>query len=135
MSQENVDAFKRGTAAFNRRDIEAALAGLDPNVEWYPALLSSVAGEQTVIRGHAGVRDWLRDVDEAFGETQAEFSDIRDLGDRLVAIGHLTGSGKTSGAPIESPLCYVVDFKNGKQIRVRTYLDPKDALKAAGLRD
>src|SRR5919201_288263 len=126
MSQENVDAFKRGTAAFNRRDIEAALEGLDPDVEWHPALLSSVAGKQTVIRGHDGVRDWLRDVDEAFGETQTEFPDIRDLGDRLVAIGHLKASGKASGTPIESPLCYVIDFKNGKQIRVRTYLDAKE---------
>jgi ketosteroid isomerase-like protein len=32
---------------------------------------------------------------------------------------------------IESPLAYVIDLKDGKAIRVRTYLDPKQALEAA----
>jgi hypothetical protein len=27
----------------------------------------------------------------------------------------------------------VVEFKNGKGIRIRTFLDPKDALEAVGL--
>jgi ketosteroid isomerase-like protein len=29
----------------------------------------------------------------------------------------------------------VIEFKNGKAIRVRAYLDPNDALEAAGLRE
>jgi hypothetical protein len=29
----------------------------------------------------------------------------------------------------------VVDFQNGKAVRVRSYLDPNDALEAAGLRE
>jgi hypothetical protein len=33
----------------------------------------------------------------------------------------------------ESALAVVVDFRNDKAIRVRTYLDPKEALEAAGL--
>jgi hypothetical protein len=28
----------------------------------------------------------------------------------------------------------VVEFKNGKGIRIRTYLDPNEALEAAGLK-
>jgi hypothetical protein len=37
MSQENVEAFKRGSDAVNRRDVEALLADVDPAVEWHPA--------------------------------------------------------------------------------------------------
>jgi hypothetical protein len=37
MSQENVEAFKRGFEAYNRRDIAALLQELDPEVEWYSA--------------------------------------------------------------------------------------------------
>ena len=33
MSQENVETFKRGLDAYNRRDIEALLEELDPDVE------------------------------------------------------------------------------------------------------
>jgi ketosteroid isomerase-like protein len=33
----------------------------------------------------------------------------------------------------ESALAWIVDFNSGKVIRVREYLDPKEALEAAGL--
>ena len=36
MSEENVEAFKRGIDAFNRGDIDAFLEGLDAEVEWHP---------------------------------------------------------------------------------------------------
>jgi uncharacterized protein with GYD domain len=36
MSQENLETFKRGLDAYNRRDIDALLEELDPEVEWHP---------------------------------------------------------------------------------------------------
>jgi hypothetical protein len=48
MSQENVEAFKRALNAGNRRDIEALLEELDPEVEWHSAILASLGGEATV---------------------------------------------------------------------------------------
>ena len=60
-------------------------------------------------------------------------SEVRDLGERVVAIGHLRARGKESGAITESALAWIVEFKSGKVIRVREYLDPKEALEAAGL--
>ena len=48
MSQENVDAVRRFVDAYNRRDIEAMLEELDPEVEWHPAILALVEGEATV---------------------------------------------------------------------------------------
>jgi len=53
MSQENVEAFKRAIEAYNRRDIDALLDEIDPQIEWRGALQ----------RGHAGVRQWIRDID------------------------------------------------------------------------
>jgi ketosteroid isomerase-like protein len=135
MSQENVEAFKRFADANNRRDVEALLAELDPEVEWHSAVLRSLRGEAEVHRGHAGVREMLRDLYEAFSEFQVEFSEIRDLGDRVVAIGRWITRGEESGAEVTPPLASVVDFRNGKAIRVRSYLDPEDALVDAALRD
>jgi ketosteroid isomerase-like protein len=135
MSQENVEAFKRATEAGNRRDVEAMLEELDPEVEWHPAVLASLAGTGTVYRGREGVREWMRNMFESFGEVHTEFSEIRDLGDRIVAIGHIRTVGKESGAETESPIGYLLDIKSGKATRIRTYLDPKEALEAAGLRE
>ena len=133
MSQENVEAVKRAVEAGNRRDVEAFLEELDPQVEWHPALLASLAGRAAVYQGYEGVREFFRDMDEAFTQIQIEFEEIRDLGDRIVAIGQLCMRGKGSGAMTESALGYVIDFKNGKIIGARTYLDVEQTLKAAGL--
>jgi ketosteroid isomerase-like protein len=134
MSQENVEAFRRGIDAYNHRDVEALLDIHDREVEWHPVLQVLLGGEATVYRGHDGIREFVRDLYEAFAEVHIEIVEIRDLGDRLVASGHLHARGKTSGAETESPIAYVVDFKSGKVTRVLSYLDPKEALDAAGLR-
>jgi ketosteroid isomerase-like protein len=135
MSQENVEAFKRFADANNRRDVEALLAELDADVEWQSAVLGSLGGEATVHRGHDGVREMLGDLYEAFSEFRVEFAEIRDLGDRIVAIGRWITRGEESGVEVTPPLASVVDFENGKAIRVRSYLDPEDALVDAAMGD
>ena len=135
MSQENVAAFKRGLEAGNRGDVETLLQELDPVVEWHSALHALLGGEQTVFRGHDGVREMIEDINETFGGFQIEISEIRDLGDRLVAIGRTRARGQASGAETETPFALVTEVKNGKTVSVRGYLDPKQALEAAGLRE
>jgi ketosteroid isomerase-like protein len=133
MSQENVESFRRGLEAGNRGDIEALLEELDPEIEWHSALHALLGGEQTVFRGHDGVREMIRDLNEAFDQIHIEMSEIRDQGDGLVAIGRTRTRGKASGAETETPLAMVTEVKNGKTISIRAYLDPNEALDAAGL--
>ena len=104
MSEENVEAVRRFLDAYNRRDIEALLAELDPEVEWHPALPEAL-----------------------------ELSEIRDLGDQVLAVGSFRTVGRGSGVEMESPLGVVSDMKDGRATRVLTFLDPRDALEAAGL--
>ena len=84
-------------------------------------------------RGHQGVRKGVRELEEAFSEIQAQQTEIRDLGERVVAIGYLRGRGTESGAITESAIAWIVEFKTDKVIRVREYLDPQKALEAVGL--
>jgi ketosteroid isomerase-like protein len=135
MSQENVEAFKRGADAYNRRDVEALLEEPHPQVEWRPLLPVLLGGEAAVYRGHEAARQGIRELEEAFTELRAEPLEFRDLGERLVAIGHLHGRGRESGVKTESPIAWLVDFKDGKVVRIREYVDPDEALEAAGLRD
>ena len=117
MSQENVEAFKRVTEGANSRDLEGVLEEFDPEVEWHSALQRSLAGEAAVYRGHEGIRVLYRDLDELFDKVHWEYSEIRDLGDRVVGIGRFRLRGKGSRAETEAPVGSVVDFKNGKAIR------------------
>ena len=135
MAETNVELFTRGTEAVNRRDIEAMLETLDPDVAYHAALPGLLGGEATVYRGHAEVRELYDELYEALDLLQADYSDIRDLGDRVVGLGRVRTRGKESGAETESPFGLVVDIVNGKATRVRSYLDCDAALAAADLRD
>ena len=134
MSKENVESFKRGTELLNRRDIESFLEMLDPEVEWHPGLVALLEGEATVYRGREEVREALQDIFEAFADFRFEFSEVRDLGDQILAVGEMRGRGTESGVEIESPWAFLIQLRNGKATHVRVYLDPKEALEAAGLR-
>jgi ketosteroid isomerase-like protein len=128
MSRANVEAFTRAFDAYNRADVEALLDALDAEIEWRPVLPVVLGGGETVYRGHDGVRQLLRDLDEVLAERRLAFSEVRDRGDHVVATGSLRIRGKSSGALSEAPFGCVAEFRNGRAIRIQTYLDPKDAL-------
>ena len=132
MSQENVEVTERFIDAYNRRDVEAMLADLDPEIEWHSGI-TSLAREDGTFLGYEGFRAALRDVYEALGETHIECSEIRDLGDRIVTDGRFHVRGRESGAETMSPWAAVADFKGSKGIRIRSYFNVEEALEAAGL--
>jgi limonene-1,2-epoxide hydrolase len=55
LTQSTVDAIKNLYAAFNARNLEACLAGMQPNIEWPNGM------EGGTVHGHDGVRAyWTR---------------------------------------------------------------------------
>ena len=135
MSEENVEAFKRAVAAYNRRDIDAFLEAFDPEIEWHSLTQVMFGGEQSVYRGHRGIREGVREMDEVLVDLQVEYAEIRDLRERIVVFGRVSGRGRASGAETESPINWVIEFRNSKVIRMTDYLDPAEALEAAGLEE
>ena len=90
---------------------------LDPGVEWHSGILAGFGGEARTYRGREGFRQGLADIFEALAETHIEYSDIRDLGDQVIAIGRIRVRGRGSGAETESPHATLVDLKDGKAPR------------------
>ena len=133
MSEENVEAFRSGMEAYNRRDVDAFLEAFDPKAEIHPLTLAMFGQDATVYRGHEGIRQFIRDVDEVLPQIQVELVEVRDLGERIVASGRLRARGRASGVEVESPIGWIIEFRGGRVIRMRDYLDPKEALEAAGL--
>src|SRR5215211_1100572 len=135
MSEQNVEIALAAIEAWTRRDVEALLSLLDPKVEWHPAFQTLLGGEAAVYRGHDGVRELMRDTDEFASAVEPVVSEVHDLGDRIAAVGQLAIRGRESGVEIESPMGVVADFRKGKMLCVRTYLDRTETLEAVGLRD
>ena len=104
MSKENVEAFKRGLEAGNRGDVDGLLDELHPEIEWHSALHALMGGQETVFRGHDGVRRMIGDLYETFAEVHIEMSEFRDLGDGLVAIGRTRKRGKARRRNGNGPL-------------------------------
>ena len=61
--------------------------------------------------------------------------DVRDLGERVLAIGRLEGIGHTTGLPVGGELAQLFTYREGKAIRVRDFGSHAQGIEAAGLRD
>ena len=130
MSQENVEAARRLYNARNRGDVEAVVTECHPQVEWHPHL-SSLGGQQ--VRGHAGVRQYLRSLAEEWATFRHELDEFFDAGDSVVAFLHTRAVGRTSGVEVDMPVAHLLTFESGRCIKSVSYIDRSQALEAAGL--
>jgi ketosteroid isomerase-like protein len=130
MSQENVE-FAR--SVFNRWN---AGERRFPDEEIHPdvVLVSRLLG--TAVHGPAGVRRYLREIEEQFGEWTMAIDDWRDAGDFVAALGHVQAQGRRSGVALDQQVGILFEIRDGQLLRFETFLDdPADALRAAGLAD
>jgi ketosteroid isomerase-like protein len=133
MSQENVEVCKRVWEAVGiRRDTESALRYTDPEAELNSAIIGGAEGN--TYRGHDGIRQWIAESDAAFEELRPlEPVEYRDLGDRVLILGHFHARGRESGVEIDSPIAWLMTLRGGKLVRGEGFLNWADALEAAGL--
>ena len=133
MSQENVEAVRTLLSAFDRGDYEAALEGLDSEVEWQ--VPPGVAIGREVYRGRdevqRGFAEWLA----AWDVFRFEPGEVRDHGDHVVLAGMQIGRGRGSGVEVSFPTFHVFTVRDGKVTRHRSYRDRSQALEAAGLQE
>jgi ketosteroid isomerase-like protein len=87
MSQENVESFKRGVDAWNSDDFDAWIDQFDPEVEWFTLL--------EVYRGRAGARKAWESLKGTM-QIRTRFDDIRDLGESVLALGEMEGTGQAT---------------------------------------
>jgi ketosteroid isomerase-like protein len=129
MSQENVARFLEATEALNRRDLEGWLEAYDEQAVFEPR----VAAFEGSFSGHDGLKGFFEDVAERLEFLEIEFDEVRDLGDRVLALGTDRGRGKESGAEIAGTVAIVASFRDGKCVHLKDYGDRQLALEAAGL--
>jgi ketosteroid isomerase-like protein len=131
MSAENVATVQRGydhVIATGELLMEIA----HPDFVWD---MSTFRGwpEQKTYEGTEGARQFLAEWTSAWEDWQLELRELIDAGDEVVAIVHQSGRAKTTGLPVDMDFAQLWSFRDGKQIRMRMYADPDEALRAAGV--
>src|SRR6186997_3577214 len=129
MSQENVELYRRGIEAFNRRDLDAFLALAHADVVGVSRVLA-IEGDS--YRGHDGTREWWRDLLGVFPDFRIEVVWVRDAGDLTVSELRNSAHGEGSAALAEL-VWQVSEWRDGRVVRWQMYETEHDALEAAGL--
>ena len=133
MSHENVGTVQRAVEAWNADDLDAFLAEFDADFEWHPAIESGLEGKVTY-RGHEGARKvWGEDRGEAWERLTNRPQEFRDLGESVLALGHMDLTARATGIEFSQEVGEVFDLRAGKIVRVRDFLTHAEALEAAGL--
>jgi ketosteroid isomerase-like protein len=132
MSQENLENARRVIDAWNRGDLAEWLAGFAPEVELHT---TGRFPDQAIYRGRAGLERYWAEIRGDVEELSLSLSDMRAIGDRVFFATTGKGRGKRSKVPVEQTIWFVTTYREGLAVRVETYVDPREALKAAGLRE
>ena len=132
MSQENVEVVRQANDAFLAGDVEAALAALDPQVEWH----GTVGGmdEGRIAIGHVEVIRGFADYFAVWERMEMSAVEYIDAGgDDVVVFHHEVAKGRESGVVVESDPATINTVRDGLIVRVRSYMNRDQALEAAGL--
>jgi ketosteroid isomerase-like protein len=123
----NVALVEAAIDAYNRRDIPRLCELMSEDVDLRPpvSLLSGRA-----YRGHTGIAEWLRDVDESFSTARIEPLELRDLGDRVLALTRFDVEGHGSRVSLGSELGLILDISGGRLTSWLGFFSHADALAA-----
>jgi len=133
MSEENVEKVLRAYEAWNRRDFDAAVEIGDPEIEWTMVGTTRFPGTEGTYHGHEGVREFWRVFIEPWAEFRIEVEETRAAGDLVVAFVRFHAKARQD-LELEAPFVHLLEFRDDKVIRFRSFDDRAEALEAAGLR-
>ena len=134
MSDDNVEIVRRVMDAERRRDLAAIFALYDEDVEWDVSHAgATVAGQIGTLRGHDGVRRWMRTWYEAFEDVIYDVEELIDAGEHVMLVITQRGRGRASGAEVSVRMYGAWTVRDGKVVRVAWFLDRAEALEAVGL--
>jgi hypothetical protein len=132
MSQENLEFVRAVYASVDRGIDEELWQRFAPEFIFD---LSRRLLESEVVRGRDEVRAYMGRVLEAWEEGYSnEPEELLDAGDKVVAFIRVSGTGKASGAQVDTRVAHVWTFRDGRPTSLEYFGDDRAAaLEAAGL--
>jgi ketosteroid isomerase-like protein len=137
MSQENVEIVRRTWEVFIEGMSQRNPAAVFDEGLFAPTCALTPAREGLASRtyvGREGFEEWLRTWTEDFLDWRISPVEIIDAGnDRVVTVVDQSARGRGSGAAVELRFGIVHTLADGQIIDHQHYIDPAEALEAAGL--
>jgi len=129
MTQGNLEATQNLFAIWNTRDFEGLIPFLTEDIEWRPATMAAVEGDS--FKGIEGMREFFEEWDKAWARWEVEPSDIREMGNHVLILGHVIGEGRSSGLALDQPVAYLFEFRDGLLAYGATFFHHDEAERAA----
>ena len=129
MSAANVELAREVYGAWTRADFDALETMVAEDLEFVPAVAAAVEGGS--VRGRDEVRAFFERLSETWETFQVEPDEFREVGDRVLILGHVRAKGRGSGLEPDQQMFNVLWFRDGKIARMQSFLDEKAAWKAA----
>jgi ketosteroid isomerase-like protein len=114
--------------AFERRDLEAMLAGFSEDADLHFEGTARLAGRAEPYRGHDGVRRYFRDVAEVWDELRVVPTEFRQNGDRVLVTGRV--SARSPSRIVAGSTGWIWRLRDGVVEYVRVYPSAADAMAA-----
>jgi ketosteroid isomerase-like protein len=124
----NVALVDAAIDAYNRRDVPRLCELMTEDVALQPPV-SWLTGH--AYRGHQGIAEWLRDLDESFSFAQITPLELTDLGDRVLAITRFVVEGHESGVTFPSELGLVLGIGDGRILSWTGFMSHAEARASA----
>jgi len=131
MSRENVELLRKVSDAWNRGEIYRWLDYAAPDIEWMPA--GPAAVERTIYRGYDEVRDGITAARETWDVFEFQESEVRDLGESTLWLGHVKMRGSTSGIELDQEFAIHSVVHDGMITLIHTFLSWQEGREAVGL--
>jgi ketosteroid isomerase-like protein len=129
-SAEKAEIVRQFYDAWNRRDFQAAVRGVDKDFSLrFSGAFANLVGER--FDGRDGLLRFMRRFPATLG---GQFAVERtfDMGDRVGVIVTRKAAGAESGAPLSVRIRQVWTFRDGKVIRVKSSFAGRDGLGVSG---
>lgn len=126
-------AAQNGFAAINRGDFESSFLLYHPDVQIITPPQLVAMGFDPVWRGREARFDYQRKWTAEWGEMRFLPTELLDLGDRVLFVGRIEGSGLSSGAAVDTEWALLYTLSEGQLICEQPFFGHQEAFEAAGL--
>ena len=122
LASNNVSLVQQLYGAFAKRDIQAILTMLSPDVEWGEPSnpFNPAAGTR---HGHTGFLEWLNIGRQSEEILLLEPRKFLCDNDSVAVVGHTKCLAKPTGRSYETDFVHLVTFNNGKVVRFQEFFD------------
>jgi ketosteroid isomerase-like protein len=131
MPRENVEMVRRAFEAFNRGDLDSAVADIAPDCEYIPS--GGIPDADDVYRGPEGYKRFIRWLRDEFDDARVEAHEFIETDDQVVVSLTNRGRGRQSGVEVSWHVWQVWAIRDAKVVRGQGFMSRAEALEAAGL--